>query len=412
LPQPVTGLVISGNYAYLADGAAGLQVVDITNPAAPAIVGSYDTAGFARGLTVSGDIAYVAFSRNNSLAIVDTATRKIRREVPVGMAPFSVAVSREHGKIFVTNRGGRRAGPGDTTAPSSGSQIVTDPVTGAATTGTLSVVDAETLAVREVAVGLAPSHLALSPNESTLAVANSHSDSVSLLDAKTLARTDVKIPSYPEAAIGSQPVALAFAPDGKTLYVACGGNNAIAVLTAAGKSWKVAGAIPTGWFPSAIALDREGGLRVLNIKGVGSTDNHKGAFNSRQYEGSLLRIPAPNAGQVAAGTREVRAANSPVFEPAGGVANLASLGIRHVFLITKENRTYDQVYGDMGKGNGDPSLCMYGRDITPYHHALAEKYVLLDNFHTGGAISFDGHQWLMMGFVIAFAYFEEPLRFE
>ena len=141
-------------------------------------------------------------------------------------------------------------------------------------------------------MGLAPSHLALSPNESTLAVANSHSDSVSLLDAKTLARTDVKIPSYPDAALGSQPVALAFAPDGKTLYVACGGNNAIAVLTAAGKGWKVAGAIPTGWFPSAIALDGEGGLRVLNIKGVGNTDNDKGAFNSQ----AVRRLAAAHSG--------------------------------------------------------------------------------------------------------------------
>ena len=102
---------------------------------------------------------------------------------------------------------------------------------------------------------------------------------------------------------------------------------------------------------------------------------------------------------MAAGTREVAAANSPVFEPAGGVANLPSLGIKHVFFIIKENRTYDQVFGDIGKANGDPKLCMYGRDITPNHHALAEKYVVLDNFHTGGAISFDGHQWLMQAFV-------------
>ena len=103
--------------------------------------------------------------------------------------------------------------------------------------------------------------------------------------------------------------------------------------------------------------------------------------------------------QAEAGTREVRAANSPVYEPAGGIANLSSLGIQHVFLIIKENRTYDQVFGDLAKGNGDPKLCMYGRDVTPNHHALAEQYVLLDNFYTGGAISFDGHQWLMQAFV-------------
>ena len=93
------------------------------------------------------------------------------------------------------------------------------------------------------------------------------------------------------------------------------------------------------------------------------------------------------------------AANSPKFEAVGGIANLTSLGIQHVFFIVKENRTYDQVFGDLPKGNSDPKLVMYGRDVTPNHHALAEKYVTLDNFHTGGAISFDGHQWLMQAFV-------------
>ncbi len=95
----------------------------------------------------------------------------------------------------------------------------------------------------------------------------------------------------------------------------------------------------------------------------------------------------------------VKAANSPVYEPAGGVANLPSLGIQHVFLIVKENRTYDQIFGDIAKANGDPKLVMYGREITPNHHALAERYVVLDNFYTAGAISFDGHQWLMQAFV-------------
>ena len=102
---------------------------------------------------------------------------------------------------------------------------------------------------------------------------------------------------------------------------------------------------------------------------------------------------------MAAGTREVRAANSPVYEPAGGIANLPSLGIQHVFLIVKENRTYDQVFGDIAKGQRRSQAVMYGRDITPNHHALAEQYVVLDNFYTGGAISFDGHQWLMQAFV-------------
>ena len=346
-----------------------------------------------------GKTAYVAFSRNNTLAAIDTDTRKIVREIDVGMAPFGVAVAKGSGRIYVSNRGGRRPATTDTVAPSSGSQIVADALTGSSTTGTISSIDPETWSVRDAAVGLAPSALTLSPDEKTLVVNNSHSDSISLLTTAGLARTDVKIPSWPEGTFGSQPIGATFAPDGKTLYVACGGNNAIAILRQGGKTWKVEGAVPTGWFPSALAIDREGSLRVLNIKGVGNTDNHKGSFNSRQYEGSLLRIPSPVAAQIPAGTREVAAANSPIFEPAGGVANLPSLGIKHVFFIIKENRTYDQVFGDIGKANGDPKLCMYGRDITPNHHALTEKYVVLDNFHTGGAISFDGHQWLMQAFV-------------
>src|SRR5437870_2246243 len=351
-------------------------------------------AGIA--FSANGATAYVAFSRNNSLAVIDTETRKVKKEIPVGIAPFAVALSKQ-GMIYVSNRGGRRPLPGDTVAPSSGSQVVTDPLTGASTSGTVSVVDSKTDAVQEIPVGLAPSGLALSPDEKTLAVANGHSDSISLIDTGTLAKTDLKIPAYPEGTLGSQPIGVAFTPDGKTLYVACAGTNSLAVVRT-GK-WSVAGAIPTAWFPSAMAIDAQGGVRLVNIKGVGATADQKGTFNSRQFEGMLEKIPAPAPAQVSAATREVQAANSPKFEPAGGVSNLPSLGIQHVFFIIKENRTNDQVLGDIAKGNGDPKLVFYGRDITPNHHALAENYVLLDNFHTGGAISFDGHHWLMQAFV-------------
>jgi len=353
-------------------------------------------AGIA--FSADGAKAYVAFSRNNSVAVFDARSRRLEREIPVGMAPFGVVATKQ-GRIWVSNLGGRRPAAGDTVGPSSGSQVVSDPATGAAATGTLSVIDTASASVREVAVGLHPSGLALSPDEKLLAVANGHSDSITIVDTASLATSPVKIPTFPDSALGSQPIGVAFAPDGKTVYVACGGNNAVAVVTLSGRQGKVAGAVPTGWFPSAIAVDGEGALRVVNIKGVGNTADKKGTFNSRQYEGSLVKIPPPAAPQLAAATREVRVANMPQFEPAGGVANLSALGIQHVFFIIKENRTYDQVFGDIAKGNGDPKLVFYGRDVTPNHHALAERYVLLDNFHTGGAISFDGHHWLMQAFV-------------
>jgi hypothetical protein len=257
------------------------------------------------------------------------------------------------------------------------------------------VIDEETLTAREVSVGRAPSGLALSPDESTLAIANGHSDTISLLNTETLKTSEVKIPAYPAGVTGSQPISVAYSADGKTIYVACAGTNAIAVV----QQGKVAGSIPSGWFPSSISVMDDGSLRVVNIKGTGNTDNGRGAFISTAYEGSIVRIPALANGQLASATREVIAANSPKLEPAGGVSNIVSLGIQHVLLIVKENRTYDQVFGDLAQANSDPKLVMFGRNVTPNHHALAEKYVILDNFHTGGAISFDGHPWLMQSFV-------------
>src|SRR5262249_36659308 len=160
----------------------------------------------------------------------------------------------------VTNRGGRLPKAGDTTAPSSGTQVVTDAVTGSSVSGTVSIVDAETFSAHEMEVGLQPSDVVPAPDGKTLLVANSHSDPVSVIDTSSNARSDVKIPTYPDATLGSQPIAATFAADGKTVYIACGGNNAIAVMTQAGRSWKVTGAVPTGWFPTAIAVARDGSL--------------------------------------------------------------------------------------------------------------------------------------------------------
>ena len=321
----------------------------------------------------------------------------------VGNAPFSVAVSKAHGRIFVTNRGGRRATDKDTVAPSSGTAMVTDPVTGASTTGTLSVVDAETLAVREVTVGLAPSH---DGAERRREAAGGRQQPLRLRYARRHRQAqpprEIKIPTFPTAMLGSQPIALMFTPDGKTLYVACGGNNAIAAVRKNGSQVESRRRAADRLVPLRHRDRRaKAALRILNIKGIGNTANNKGGFNSRQYEGSLrAHSRADCRCSCEAGTREVKAANSPVYEPAGGVANLASLGIQHVFLIVKENRTYDQVFGDIGKGNSDPKLVhVPAATSRPTITRWPRSTSLLDNFYTGGAISFDGHQWLMQAFV-------------
>ena len=382
--------------------ADDLAIVAVDATGHPGAISRVRFAGHAIpigiGFTADGSRAYVALSRNNSVAVVDAATREVVREIPVGMAPFGIAVAETHGRVFVSNRGGRRPKAGETTSASGGSPMLTDPVTGSTTTGTVSVIGIEDNSVREVSVGLAPSILAISPDKGTVAVANAHGDSISFIDAGSLAVSEVKVPTWPPSTVGSQPVGVAFSTDGRKLYVACAGNNALAVLTHERSGWKVAGALPTGWFPSAVVADPRGTVHLVTIKGMADTDTQQGHRSTRR-EGSLETISEPTLAQAAAGQEEVRRLNEPKFESSGGIANLSALGIRHVILVIKENRTYDQVLGDMAKGNGDKRYLEFGSDVTPNTHALAEQYVLLDNFYTTGAISFDGHQWLMMAFV-------------
>lgn len=353
------------------------------------------------GIAFSGDgtRAYVALNGSAVVAEIDTGDHRVLRKLPVGLAPFAVTLSRTGERLFVSNRGGRPPSGQQARAYSYGTEFATDPETGAVRPGTVSVVDLASGKVAEVAVGTAPSGMSLRGDGALLAVANGHSDNISLIDTATLRATTLSLPAWPDGLLGSQPVAAAFSATGDRLYVAAGGSNAVAVFARNGKTYSFAGALPAGWFPDAVQLDPEGNLCVLNIKGMGNTEDGHGGHRSLSFEGSLSRIPAPTGAQLASGTREVRAASYPKFSPTGGVENLGALGIRHVILLVKENRTYDQVFGDIPKGNGDPQFLMYGRDVTPNQHALAEKYVLLDNFYASGAISFDGHQWLEQGFV-------------
>jgi DNA-binding beta-propeller fold protein YncE len=320
--------------------------------------------------------------------------------IDTGSVPYGVVSAATKRKIFVTNRGGRIPRPDDTVAWSANARVATNPVTGATSTGTVTVIDLGQNVNHEVEVGLAPAGIAISPDEEEVVVANAHSDSVTFINTSNDETQTVSIPSWPEKTFGSQPADVAWSPDGKRVYVAAGGINAVAVLARKddGK-WALAGAVPAAWFPTAVGVDSQGSLHVVNVKGLGNTADGKGTFNSTKYEGMVSHIPPPTAAQLETGLNSVKAASQPVFTPQGGIADLAKLGIQHVFLIVKENRTYDQVFGDLPRGNNDPKLVMYGREVTPNHHALAEQFVQLDNFYTGGAISFDGHQWLLQGFV-------------
>jgi len=334
--------------------------------------------------SADGKTVYVAMHRDNVLVAFDRATRKETKRWPTGLAPFGVVV--RDGMAYVTNRAGSSIPPGAATAPSGGVDVPVDE-NGSVLPGSLTILSLADGKREDVPVDRAPSGIAMRPDGGEVAVANGHSDTVTLVDTKTRKTKTVTA--------GGQPIGVLYSADGSRLYVACAGENAVAVV----EDGKVVGALPTGWFPSALALDSKGDLRVVNIKGVGNTEQEPGKFNSRAFEGSLLTIPAPSRAQAAAGQREVKLANAPRFTPQGGVKDLDRLGIEHVFMLIKENRTYDQVFGDMPVGNGKKEYAIYPREVTPNHHALAEEFVLLDNFYATGAISFEGQQWLMMGFV-------------
>jgi DNA-binding beta-propeller fold protein YncE len=227
----------------------------------------------------------------------------------------------------------------------------------------------------------------------------------------------INVAPSPKAPVGSTPNSLALSADGRELYVADADNNSVAVISIAerGQS-KVSGFIPTGWYPTAVASTPDG-KRILtgSGKGLGTGPNHvsrpinqdaaQGSFvhHGNNLTGLLSFLDTPNRAKLSEYTKQV-IENSPYrdelllktdFKGATVIPTEAGKRspIEHVLYIIKENRTYDQVFGDVPKGNGDPSLVLFGRNVTPNHHAIAEQFVLLDNLYCNGEVSQDGHPW-------------------
>jgi YVTN family beta-propeller protein len=247
-----------------------------------------------------------------------------------------------------------------------------------------------------------------------LFVANSGSNSVSVIDDGRVVET-IKTSLDPKALVGSTPDALVISRDRKRLYVANADNNDVAVIDISKKDdSKTLGFIPTGWYPTAVALspdDRK--LFVGTGKGLtfsanfpGKTDYPRPYPNPKQpydYIGGVLSgavsvVDVPDARELAAYTKQVLG-NLPVpkqeVDPtvAASVQRDVFPKIKHVIYIIRENRTYDQVFGDLGIGNGDPTITMFGKNVTPNGHALARRFVTLDNLYCNGEVSEDGHQW-------------------
>ena len=362
---------------------------------------------------------YVCGNLSNQLLELDTSSGKLLRSFPVGVAPFDVVLLGD--KAYVSNWGGRRPGEGDLTGPAGrGTTVRVDPVRHIASEGSVTVIDlAAGKEVAEIVTGLHASGLAISPAHRFVVCCNAASDNLSIIDSRdnSIAAT---LWAKPNAAdlLGAAPNAAAFDASGRRLYVANGSQNAIAVFAfdpAEPQESRLLGMIPVGWYPGALLVDDvRRTIVAANIKGLpkepkhydeGRTPDAKG-FNSHHYFGSLsfVKIPSdkqlpPLSEAVARNLRRPRIAEAALpprpNQPPRAIPERTgepSL-IRHVVYIIKENRTYDQVLGACGRGNGDPSLCIFGRNVTPNHHKIADEFVLLDNTYCCGILSADGHQW-------------------
>ncbi len=350
---------------------------------------------------------YTTLNRSNKLAVVELSNKSIK-EIPVGIAPYEVALFSPE-KAYVSNWGGRQPDEDEVTYKSSGSEVLIDQETGIANNGTVSVVDLTIgKEIKTIEVGLHPNAMVFSPNKRFLYVACANSDLISVIDTKSekvIEQISVRIDK--DLPFGSAPNALAISKDGSRLYVANGTDNAICVINLYDNS--TIGYIPTGWYPGAILLDKdEEYLMVANTKGIGSRNLRadRPGYNTHGHMGTISVIPNPNLKQFKKMTDIVRENNSfssmiEELNKEKGKKNKVVIPtflsqesyFKHVVYIIKENRTYDQVFGDLTQGNGDTSLVQFGREITPNHHKLAEEFVLMDNYYCSGVLSADGHQW-------------------
>ncbi len=277
--------------------------------------------------------------------------------------------------------------------------------------------------IRRIKVQGQPNRLLLNRQQTLLFASVDNSDSVMVFDTQTdrllaTVRTTAPENLFPnhQGFKGSNPNSLALSPDERSLYVTNGGTNSVAVIALAQplNQSKVEGLIPTGWYPNSVSVSRDGStLYIVNGKSDGgpnprgcrnsfTTATEQECYTAGQYilqlqKGGLLSLPAPAKDELTRLTDLVRRNNH--FLSQADVAPLDPLfaklhqQIRHVIYIVKENRSYDQILGDLEKGNGDPSLTLFKEPLTPNHHQLARSFVTLDNFYDSGDVSGDGWNW-------------------
>ena len=358
---------------------------------------------------------YVVLNGNNQLQKVRLSDKAIIWTTATGMAPFGIAINGS--KAYVTNWAGPV--PADTSKETAGipyGQVYVDPATGATSQGTVSIIDLKTgTAQKEVEVGLHPNAILSSKDGKFVFVSNGNSDNVSVIDTQKEEVVDsisVRLNGKENQYIGDSPNALALNDEGNTLYVSNGMDNAVAVInisnfsSSAGRGQaSIKGFIPTEAYPAGMVLKGDN-LYVANLEGEGARVKKNNSFNAHHQEATVSIINLPSQNELDAYTKRViqsnllfrtkitellpraKVAAKPVPERIGEPSVF-----KHVLYIIKENRTYDQVMGDMKEGEGEPSLCIYGNNVTPNQHQIAKQYLLLDNYYASGKSSAEGHSW-------------------
>ncbi|EOD67226.1 YVTN beta-propeller repeat-containing protein [Amycolatopsis vancoresmycina DSM 44592] len=355
-----------------------------------------------------GSTVYSAVNGQNRVVALDAATGAVKQSWAVGNAPRDLVLVGS--KLYVSNEGGRPARPGEPTLNSYNTQVPASRFTGATTSGTVSVIDLAkpAAAPASIDVGLHPT--AVYAKGGALFVTNTASNTVSVIDtSRDQVVQTIATQPWPEASVGYEPDGVTLTADGH-LLVTLGRANAVAVYRyhRAQEPVSYVGLLPTDYFPTAIATVGPD-ILVSNTRGIDARRPTTAAgHGTHDTTSSLQRFRLPNDLVTRAYTAKVFWQNgwtpgsvqvahdnghrSPVPVP-------ARLGdpstIKHVFLLVKENRTYDQVFGDDSRGNGDPAVTQFGENVTPNQHALERQFGLYDNTYDIGTNSAEGHNWLM-----------------
>jgi len=344
---------------------------------------------------------YAVTKENNSLYVCDTKTNKIIKQIPLSSEAYTCLLNPQKNELYISLWGGEKVDVYDLQK-----ETITD----------------------SIETESHPNDMALTKNGKFLFVANANSNSVSVIDIdKRKSIETLSVSLYPDAPAGSTPNSVALSADDKTLYIANADNNCLSVFDVSDPGSSIsAGFIPTGWYPTCVRI-LGNNILVSNGKGFQSMANPNGPqpMNKKQitpyqkginvkgnppsqyigslFKGTLSFIPVPDEKELVNYStavykntpynknKEALAEGeygNPVPEIVGGHSP-----IKYVFYVIKENRTYDQILGDMKEGNGDSSLCLFNEKITPNFHALARDFVLFDNFYVDAEVSADGHNW-------------------